>query len=71
MDLIVRDMLQVGQGLPSGRVVLLPSGAGSTPIQIPGPPGTDFQLDGPSFCPPDPPDDLNNVCERISAVMSS
>ncbi len=69
MDLIVRDMLQVGQGLPSGRVVLLPSGAGSTPIQIPGPPGTDFQLDGPSFCPPDPPDDLNNVCERISAVI--
>jgi prepilin-type N-terminal cleavage/methylation domain-containing protein len=69
MDLMVRDMLQVGQGLPSGRVILLPSGAGSSPIQIPGPPGTDFQLDGPSFCPPDPPDDMNNVCERISAVI--
>jgi prepilin-type N-terminal cleavage/methylation domain-containing protein len=69
MDLMVRDMLQVGQGLPSGRVILLPSGAGSSPIQIPGPLGSDYQLDGPSFCPPDPPDDMNNVCERISAVI--
>ena len=28
MDLMVRDMLQVGQGLPSGRVILVPSGDG-------------------------------------------
>jgi hypothetical protein len=27
MDLMVRDMLQVGQGLPTGRVILVPSGA--------------------------------------------
>jgi hypothetical protein len=42
MDLLERDMLQVGSGLPPGHVILVPSGAGSTPIRIPGPPGTAF-----------------------------
>jgi prepilin-type N-terminal cleavage/methylation domain-containing protein len=37
MDLVVRDLLQVGQGLPSGNVVLVPSAAGSTAIRMPGP----------------------------------
>ncbi len=37
MDLIVRDLLQVGQGLPSGRVILVPSGVGAQPVQLPGP----------------------------------
>lgn len=37
MDLMVRDMLQVGQGLPTGRVVGIPSGAGATAIRRPGP----------------------------------
>jgi prepilin-type N-terminal cleavage/methylation domain-containing protein len=46
MDLIVRDMLQVGQGLPAGRVVLIPSGNGAQPIRLPGPPGTNLQLAG-------------------------
>jgi prepilin-type N-terminal cleavage/methylation domain-containing protein len=64
MDLMVRDMLQVGQGLPSGRVILVPSGAGAVPMQLPGPPGSNFQLDGPSFCPPD-----TFVCSQISAVI--
>ena len=36
MDLMVRDLLQVGQGLPSGNVILIPSGAGSTAIKLPG-----------------------------------
>lgn len=40
MDLIVRDMLQVGQDLPTGRVVLIPFG-GAT-IRLPGPPGSNF-----------------------------
>jgi prepilin-type N-terminal cleavage/methylation domain-containing protein len=44
MDLIVRDLLQVGQGLPAGRVVFIPSGTGSTAIQLPGPPGTSETL---------------------------
>jgi type II secretory pathway pseudopilin PulG len=42
MDMVVRDMLQVGSGLPPGHVILTPSGAGSTVFRIPGPPGTAF-----------------------------
>ncbi|MCC6162931.1 MAG: prepilin-type N-terminal cleavage/methylation domain-containing protein [Acidobacteria bacterium] len=37
MDLIIRDLLQTGQGLPAGRVVGIPSGAGATPVRRPGP----------------------------------
>lgn len=40
MDLMIRDMLQVGSGLPPGHVIEIPNGAGSTPIRQPGPPGT-------------------------------
>jgi prepilin-type N-terminal cleavage/methylation domain-containing protein len=40
MDLVVRDLLQTGQDLPVGRVIPVPSGAGSTAIKQPGPPGT-------------------------------
>jgi len=64
MDLMVRDVMQVGQGLPSGRVILIPSGANSQPMQLPGPVGSNFQLDGPSFCPPD-----TFLCAQISAVI--
>jgi hypothetical protein len=42
MDLMVRDFLQVGSGLPPSHVILIPSGAGSSLIKIPGPPGTNF-----------------------------
>jgi prepilin-type N-terminal cleavage/methylation domain-containing protein len=48
MDLMVRDMLQVGQGLPTGRRVSIPSGAGSTPVVYPGV-GPGIPNDGP--CP--------------------
>jgi prepilin-type N-terminal cleavage/methylation domain-containing protein len=44
MDIVVRDLLQVGQGLPSGRVIHIPSGAGSAAIRLPGPSGTNYQL---------------------------
>lgn len=64
MDLMVRDMLQVGQGLPSGRVILVPSGTGSLPINLPGPVDSAFQLDGPSFCPPP-----TYACSQITAVI--
>ena len=37
MDLITRDLLQVGQGLPTGRVVGIPSGPGADPVRRPGP----------------------------------
>ncbi len=68
MDLMVRDMLQVGQGLPGGRTILVPNGGLTTPIQLPGPPGSNIQFDGPSFCPPRATDP-DTVCEDISAVV--
>jgi len=43
MDLMVRDMLQVGSGLPSGHTITIPNGTGATRVNIPGPPGTAFQ----------------------------
>jgi type II secretory pathway pseudopilin PulG len=42
MDLMVRDMLQVGSGLPTSHAILTPSGTGSTRVKIPGPPGSAF-----------------------------
>jgi prepilin-type N-terminal cleavage/methylation domain-containing protein len=42
MDLVVRDLLQVGQGLPTGRLITVPSGA--TAIRLPGPPGTTYTV---------------------------
>ncbi len=37
MDLLVRDFLQIGQGLQVGRVISVPNGAGAQPIVRPGP----------------------------------
>jgi len=42
MDLMVRDLLQVGSGLPTGHTVTVPHGAGAVTVRIPGPPGTAF-----------------------------
>lgn len=42
LDLMIRDLLQVGSGLPSSHTVSIPSGAGSVGVRIPGPPGTAF-----------------------------
>jgi prepilin-type N-terminal cleavage/methylation domain-containing protein len=65
MDLMVRDLLQVGQGLPSGHVVMVPAGAGALVIRMPGPPGTNFLLTGSTgnVCP------AVGDCTEISAVM--
>jgi hypothetical protein len=38
MDLVVKDLLQVGSGLPTGHVVLIPSGTGALQVRRPGPP---------------------------------
>ncbi len=46
MDLIIRDLLQVGSGLPSGHTITIPNGAGSIRVKIPGPPGTNIPDDG-------------------------
>ena len=35
VDLVVRDFIQVGQGLPPARTVQVPAGAGALPIQRP------------------------------------
>lgn len=45
MDLIVRDLIQAGQGLPSGLVVTVASGAGAQPIVRPGPTGSNLVFD--------------------------
>jgi len=37
MDLVVRDLTQVGQGLPLGRSVGIPTGPGAIPVRRPGP----------------------------------
>ena len=39
-DLMVRDFIQVGQGLPTGRVVQVPNGASALRIQRPHPQGS-------------------------------
>ncbi len=40
VDIVVRDLLQVGQGLPPGRTVQVPEGPGSLLIQRPRPQGS-------------------------------
>jgi type II secretory pathway pseudopilin PulG len=39
-DLMVRDFLQAGSGLPSSHAIAIPSGGGAVPVRLPGPPGT-------------------------------
>jgi Tfp pilus assembly protein PilW len=40
VDLIVRDLIQVGQGLPTGRTIQVPNGTGALQIQRPHPQGS-------------------------------
>jgi prepilin-type N-terminal cleavage/methylation domain-containing protein len=40
VDLLVRDLIQVGQGLPPGRTIQVPSGVGALSIQRPHPQGS-------------------------------
>jgi len=39
MDMMVRDLLQVGQGLPSTKTIDIPNGSGATPVNLPTRPG--------------------------------
>lgn len=39
MDIMVRDLLQVGSGLPASHAITIPSGVGSSAVRLPGPPG--------------------------------
>ncbi len=40
VDLLVRDFIQVGQGLPPGRTIQVPNGNGALQIQMPHPQGS-------------------------------
>lgn len=42
MDLMLRDLLQVGSGLPASHTVSIPSGLNAVQVRIPGPPGPTF-----------------------------
>jgi type II secretory pathway pseudopilin PulG len=81
MDLVQRDMLQVGQGLPVGRRIGIPNGNGANPIVRPGP-AQSGPCAGVSFFPPDstlpalsvgaglgPP--LNGECTDIITTLSA
>lgn len=47
-NLMVRDLIQTGRGIPIGGVPI-PSGAGATAINRPGPPGTTYTFDNINF----------------------
>jgi prepilin-type N-terminal cleavage/methylation domain-containing protein len=42
LDLMVRDFIQVGQGLPATKVITLPAGGPTTPVRRPSPPGQNY-----------------------------
>jgi type II secretory pathway pseudopilin PulG len=42
-DLMIRDLLQAGSGLPTSHTVAIPSGNGAQRVNLPGPPGSAFQ----------------------------
>jgi prepilin-type N-terminal cleavage/methylation domain-containing protein len=80
MDLLVRDFLQIGQGLQTGRVITVPNGAGATPIVRPGPAAaggcagvTNFAVDptinavtvGPDLGPP-----INGQCTDVINTLA-
>lgn len=47
MDLVVRDFIQVGQGLPTGKTIQIPNSNGATTVVRPGPTTMDFGTDTP------------------------
>lgn len=80
MDLLERDLLQVGQGLPVGRRIGIPNGEGARPIVRPGPaesgdcPGVDtFPADstlpaitvGPELGPA-----INGTCTDVITILA-
>lgn len=44
LDLMTRDFIQIGNGLPNGKVMPVPNGGAATAIHRPGPSLTDFTL---------------------------
>ncbi len=76
-DLMIRDLLQAGSGLPSSHTVSIPSGSGSVRVRIPGPPGTAFTTDAaddvlPAVIPLDGAGPtINGVATDVLAVLMS
>lgn len=52
MDLMIRDLLQVGSGLPASHAITIPSGVGATAVRLPGPPGSAFLTTAADFTLP-------------------
>jgi hypothetical protein len=75
MDLIVRDLLQAGSGLPKGHVIQVPSGGAL--IRRPGPPDTDYtneadDLDIPAVIPgPGLGPVINGVATDIITILTA
>ncbi|MGE3844385.1 MAG: PilW family protein, partial [Vicinamibacterales bacterium] len=42
LDLLVRDLIQTGQGLPTTKVISAPSGGGATAVRRPSPPNKSY-----------------------------
>jgi len=51
-DLMIRDFLQAGSGLPGSHAATIPSGTGSVAVRIPGPPGTSWTMPSGSLVMP-------------------
>jgi prepilin-type N-terminal cleavage/methylation domain-containing protein len=80
MDLVVRDFLQVGQGLQTGRYIGVPNGPGSQPIVQPGPAAagacagvTNFPV-GPTISAvtvgPDRGPAINGICTDVITTLA-
>jgi len=81
MDLIQRDLLQTGQGLPVGRRVGIPNGPGAEAIVRPGPAasgacgGVDFFPNAPTIpavsVGPDLGPEINGQCTDVITIVSA
>jgi hypothetical protein len=81
MDLIQRDLLQAGQGLPVGRRIGIPNGGGITPITRPGP-GAQGACAGVDLMPavptlpavmvgPDLGPEINDLCTDVITILAA
>lgn len=81
MDLVVRDLLQVGQGMPLGRVIGIPNGGAATGITRPGPAAAGACPGVPATFPvqanlsavtvgPDLGPAINNICTDVITTLA-
>ena len=67
MNLVIRDLLQTGEGIPTGGIPI-PSGAGAQPGGRPGPEGADWEFDAAWVVLPaiSPGDDIGPIVAGVS-----